>query len=37
MIDFTFTQEQEEFRKQVQDFVQSKVAPKVKEMEETKN
>jgi len=37
MIDFTFTQEQEEFRKQIQDFVQSKVAPKVKEMEETKS
>ena len=36
MIDFTFTQEQEDFRKQVADFTASKIAPKAKEMEQNK-
>jgi acyl-CoA dehydrogenase len=36
MIDFTFTQEQNDFRKQVAEFVEAKFAPKVKEMEQNK-
>lgn len=36
MIDFTFTQEQEEFREQVKAFTQSKIAPRVKDMEQNK-
>jgi alkylation response protein AidB-like acyl-CoA dehydrogenase len=35
MIDFTFTEEQELFRQAAREFAESKVAPKVKEMEET--
>jgi alkylation response protein AidB-like acyl-CoA dehydrogenase len=35
MIDFTFTEEQEMFRKAAQEFAETKVAPKVPEMEET--
>ena len=36
MIDFTFTQEQNDFRKQVAEFVEAKIAPKVKDMEKNK-
>ncbi len=35
MIDFTFTEEQEMFRKAAQEFAETQVAPKVPEMEET--
>jgi len=35
MIDFTFTEEQELFRKAAREFAESKVAPKVPKMEET--
>ena len=35
MIDFTFTEEQEMFRKAAREFTETKVAPKVAEMEET--
>ena len=35
MIDFTFTEEQEMFRKMAHDFAENKVAPHVAEMEET--
>ena len=35
MIDFTFTEEQELFRKAAREFAETKVAPKVSEMEET--
>ncbi len=35
MIDFTFTEEQEKFRKAAQEFAETQVAPKVPEMEET--
>ncbi len=35
MIDFTFTEEQEMFRKAAREFAETKVAPKVPEMEET--
>jgi alkylation response protein AidB-like acyl-CoA dehydrogenase len=35
MIDFTFTEEQEMFRKAAQEFTETQVAPKVSEMEET--
>ncbi|MEE8432165.1 MAG: acyl-CoA dehydrogenase family protein [Candidatus Desulfatibia sp.] len=35
MIDFTFTEEQEMFRKAAREFAEAKVAPKVPEMEET--
>jgi alkylation response protein AidB-like acyl-CoA dehydrogenase len=35
MIDFTFTEEQELFRKAVREFAETNVAPKVPEMEET--
>lgn len=35
MIDFTFTEEQEMFRKAAREFAETKVAPKVAEMEET--
>ena len=35
MIDFTFTEEQEMFRKAAQEFAETQVAPKVSEMEET--
>ncbi|MCK4960922.1 MAG: acyl-CoA dehydrogenase family protein [Anaerolineales bacterium] len=35
MIDFTFTEEQELFRKAAREFAESKIAPKVSEMEET--
>ncbi len=35
MIDFTFTEEQELFRKAAREFAETKVAPKVPEMEET--
>jgi alkylation response protein AidB-like acyl-CoA dehydrogenase len=35
MIDFTFTEEQELFRKAARDFAETRVAPKVPEMEET--
>jgi alkylation response protein AidB-like acyl-CoA dehydrogenase len=35
MIDFTFTEEQEMFRKAAREFAETKVAPKVLEMEET--
>ncbi len=35
MIDFTLTEEQEMFRKAAREFAETKVAPKVKEMEET--
>ncbi len=35
MIDFTFTEEQEMFRQAAREFAESKVAPKVAEMEET--
>jgi len=35
MIDFTFTEEQELFRQAAREFAETKVAPKVKEMEET--
>ncbi len=37
MVDFTFTEEQESFRRQMENFVKDKIAPKVKEMEETKS
>ncbi|MEA2110404.1 MAG: acyl-CoA dehydrogenase family protein [Pseudomonadota bacterium] len=35
MIDFTFTEEQELFRKAAREFAETKVAPKIPEMEET--
>ena len=35
MIDFTFTEEQELFKKAAREFAETKVAPKVAEMEET--
>jgi len=35
MIDFTFTEEQEMFRKAAREFAETRVAPKVSEMEET--
>ena len=35
MIDFTFTEEQDMFRKAAREFAETKVAPKVPEMEET--
>ena len=35
MIDFTFTEEQEMFRKAAREFAETRVAPKVPEMEET--
>jgi alkylation response protein AidB-like acyl-CoA dehydrogenase len=35
MIDFTFTEEQDLFRQAAREFAETKVAPKVKEMEET--
>jgi alkylation response protein AidB-like acyl-CoA dehydrogenase len=35
MIDFTFTEEQEMFRKAAREFAETKIAPKVAEMEET--
>lgn len=35
MIDFTFTEEQEMFRKAAREFAETKVAPKVPDMEET--
>jgi alkylation response protein AidB-like acyl-CoA dehydrogenase len=35
MIDFTFTEEQEMFRKAAREFAETRVAPKVAEMEET--
>jgi alkylation response protein AidB-like acyl-CoA dehydrogenase len=35
MIDFTFTEEQELFRKAAREFAETKIAPKVPEMEET--
>ncbi|RLB84864.1 MAG: acyl-CoA dehydrogenase, partial [Deltaproteobacteria bacterium] len=35
MIDFTFTEEQEMFRKAAREFSETKVAPKVSEMEAT--
>jgi len=35
MIDFTFTEEQEMFRQAAREFAETKVAPKVPEMEET--
>ena len=35
MIDFTFTEEQEMFRKAAQEFAETQVAPKVPEMEKT--
>jgi alkylation response protein AidB-like acyl-CoA dehydrogenase len=35
MIDFTFTEEQEMFRKAAQEFAETQVAPKVPEMEDT--
>ena len=35
MIDFTFTEEQEMFRKAAREFAETQVAPKVAEMEET--
>jgi len=35
MIDFTFTEEQELFRKAAREFAETSVAPKVSEMEET--
>jgi len=35
MIDFTFTEEQEMFRKAAREFAETKVAPKIAEMEET--
>ncbi len=35
MIDFTFTEEQDMFRKAAREFAESKVAPRVPEMEET--
>jgi len=35
MIDFTFTEEQEFFRKAAREFAETKVAPKIPEMEET--
>ncbi|WP_022669656.1 acyl-CoA dehydrogenase family protein [Hippea alviniae] len=36
MIDFTFTEEQEIFRKKVAEFTEKKIKPKVREMEEKK-
>ncbi len=35
MIDFTFTEEQDLFRKAAREFAETKVAPKIEEMEET--
>jgi len=35
MIDFTFTEEQEMFRKAAREFAETRIAPKVPEMEET--
>ena len=35
MIDFTFTEEQEMFRKAAREFAETQLAPKVAEMEET--
>ena len=35
MIDFTFTEEQEMFRKAAREFAETQIAPKVEEMEET--
>jgi alkylation response protein AidB-like acyl-CoA dehydrogenase len=35
MIDFTFTEEQELFRKAAREFAETKIAPKIPEMEET--
>ena len=35
MIDFTFTEEQEMFRKAAREFAETEVAPKVAEMEKT--
>ena len=35
MIDFTFTEEQEMFRKAAREFAETRIAPKVSEMEET--
>ncbi|MGB3905639.1 MAG: acyl-CoA dehydrogenase family protein, partial [Anaerolineae bacterium] len=35
MVDFTFTEEQEMFRKAAREFAETKVAPQVPEMEET--
>jgi len=37
MIDFTFTEEQEMFRKAAREFAENEVAPRVSEMEETGN
>ena len=35
MIDFTFTEEQEMFRKAAREIAETKIAPKIAEMEET--
>ena len=35
MIDFTFTEEQDMFRKAAREFAETQVAPRVAEMEET--
>jgi alkylation response protein AidB-like acyl-CoA dehydrogenase len=36
MIDFTFTEEQEMFRKAAREFAETQVAPHIDEMEKTK-